>query len=140
MLKIYSQYEEYPPESVSFPEPTLTQQQYKNDVNINQIIARFHKTGILPSGNLNPVYGDVSNVRDLQTMRNIIIEAEQNFLKLPAKIRKRFRNDPAELLTFMAHEDNRSEAISLGLIEKPKTVTVPPLDVTVTTDNKTEVK
>lgn len=39
---------------------SLTQQSHKESVDVNNIVARFARTGILPPGQGNPVYGDVT--------------------------------------------------------------------------------
>ena len=39
---------------------------------------------------------------------------------LLSRVRKRYNNDPAELLEFVMDEKNREEAVFLGLIEKPQ--------------------
>ena len=56
-------------------------------------------------------------------------------MALPAHLRARFENDPAQLIDFLGDENNRSEAEKLGLLEVPKAEsTVTPLDVTVLGD------
>ena len=39
-------------------------------------------------------------------------------MDLPAKIRQRFNNNPAELIAFLQNSDNIEEAVELGLMEK----------------------
>ena len=43
-------------------------------------------------------------------------------MALPSRVRRRFDNDPAELMEFLADEANREEAVMLGLIEKEEPV------------------
>ena len=45
--------------------------------------------------------------------------ADDAFMALPAAVRERFNNDPAELVDFVSDVNNRSEAIDLGLIPPP---------------------
>ena len=78
---------------------------------------RFGKTGQVP-GNLRvPSYDDFTGVSDFQSAMNAVREASENFMELPAKVRARFDNDPQMFLEFVASEDNRQEAVELGLIK-----------------------
>lgn len=83
------------------------------------------KRGALP-GPYGPVlYGDVSNVEDYQTSKNKVIAADKAFKKLPAAVRSRFKNDPAELFAFLDNASNLEEAKKLGLIEIPQPDEIP---------------
>ena len=48
-------------------------------------------------------------------------------MELPAKVRARFDNDPQMFLEFVASEDNRQEAVELGLIKLAPPVAEPAL-------------
>jgi len=61
---------------------------------------------------------------DYLTMQTRIADAQADFMKLPAEIRQRFKNDPAELLRFLENDNNAQEAAELGLI--PERVNEPP--------------
>jgi len=116
-------------------EPSLTQQHFKDETDINNILRQFNITGLLPESPLSPRYGDFTNIGDYHTALNAVIEAQDGFDGLPAQIRARFNNDPALLIDFLADENNRSEAEKLGLLDAPKAdSTVTPLDVTVLGD------
>ena len=41
---------------------------------------------------------------------------QDDFMELPAQLRSRFNNDPAELIDFLGKEENREEATKLGLV------------------------
>ena len=120
-------------------EPSLTQQHFKDETDINNILRQFNVTGMLPEAPLSPRYGDFSGIVDYHSALNAVIAAEDSFMTLPAQIRARFENDPAQLIDFLGDENNRSEAEKLGLLEVPKAEsTVTPLDVTVLGDTKTQ--
>jgi phage internal scaffolding protein len=104
-------------------EPTMTQQQFKDECDINVLAERFGLTGVMPLNPNTPSYGDFGEVFDFQTAMNSIVATKANFMQLTASVRKRFSNDPQELLVFMENPANRQEAISLGLIPPPP---VPP--------------
>lgn len=99
--------------------PTMTQQHFKDECDINSIISRYNVTGYLPESDKPMQYGDFTNVSDFMTAQNIIIEAQERFDALPSDVRKRFDNNPANLLEFMQDDSNREEAIKLGLINNP---------------------
>ena len=123
---------------VACEEPSLAQQHFKDECDINNILRQFNISGMLPANPLSPRYGDFSGIGDYQSALNAVIAAEDQFMALPANIRARFDNDPAQLIDFISDESNRSEAEKLGLLEIPKTEsTVTPLDVTVLGDTNT---
>lgn len=99
-------------------EPSLAQQHYKDECDINNILRQFNITGLLPESPLSPRYGDFTGIGDYHTALNRVIAAQDEFEALPAQIRARFNNDPAELIEFLEDDNNRPEAESLGLVEK----------------------
>lgn len=116
-------------------EPTKTQQQFKDDADINTIVRRFGITGQLPNGIGIPRSGDFTNITDFQTAMNTVIAAQDAFMLLPGETRARFNNNPQQLLAFLDDPANRDEAIKLGIIEKPP-APVPPSDTVDTTAPK----
>jgi phage internal scaffolding protein len=99
-------------------EPSLAQQHFKEECDINTILQKFNITGLLPEAPLSPRYGDFSGIGDYHTALNRVIAAQDEFEGLPAQIRARFDNDPAQLIEFLQDENNRPEAEELGLVEK----------------------
>ena len=99
-------------------EPSLAQQHFKEECDINTILQKFNITGLLPEAPLSPRYGDFSGIGDYHTALNKVIAAQEEFEALPAQIRARFDNDPANLIEFLDDEKNRLEAEELGLVEK----------------------
>lgn len=98
-----------------------TKQSFLKQTNINSIVARYVKTGLMDHVSANPgVFADVSAVGDYQGMLNKVISAKEAFTALPANLRSRFNHDPAQLIEFVSDESNRDEAIKLGIIPKPK--------------------
>ena len=112
-------------------EPSLAQQHFKDECDINTILERFNITGLVPQSPLSPRYGDFSGIGDYHTALNRVIAAQDEFESLPAQIRARFENDPAKLIEFLGDETNRPEAEDLGLVDKaaselPEVATVTP--------------
>jgi phage internal scaffolding protein len=96
---------------------SLAQQHYKEECDINTILQKFNITGLLPENTLSPRYGDFTGISDYHTALNRVIAAQDEFDALPAQLRARFENDPAQLIEFLENSENRSEAEKLGLIE-----------------------
>lgn len=112
-----------PPPQVEFvnSEPSLTQQHFAEECDINNIVEKYLISGVLgdplASPSVSPMYGDYSSVEDFHYAQTIIAHATQAFDLLPAALRKRFNNDPAQLLSFLEDESNLEEAIKLGLVD-----------------------
>jgi phage internal scaffolding protein len=106
---------------LSCQEPTRAQQHHKEECDINEILRRFGKTGQMPVNMSEALYPDFTDAVDYHTALNQIIASEREFDLLPATLRKRFDNDPANLVYFMQDKKNYQEAIELGLINAPKT-------------------
>jgi phage internal scaffolding protein len=98
-------------------DPSLAQQHMKDECDINVIIERFGVTGEIPQTPVSPQYGDFSGVTDYHSALNQIQATMDDFMALPAKLRVRFDHDPVKLLEFLENDQNRDEAIHLGLID-----------------------
>lgn len=112
---------------------SLTKQSMKNDCDINNIMRRYEKTGFISHIKNGGTYGDFSTVDSYHSAMNEIIAAKEAFMTLPASVRKKFQNDPAEMIEFLQNKENYDEAVKLGLIEpkdkkKPATIVPPPED------------
>jgi len=97
---------------------SLAQQHFKDECDINNILRQFNITGLLPEAPLSPRYGDFTGISDYHTALNRVIAAQDEFEALPADIRARFENDPAQLIDFLDNPENRPEAEELGLVVK----------------------
>lgn len=112
---------------IVFSEPSATLQSFKDDADINCIIARYENTGVLVDPTVpvsrTPAFGDFSDMPDYQTAQNVIIAAKNAFDSLSSKIRERFNNDPAAYFDFVRSLKEGSEeyveAIGLGIIDRP---------------------
>lgn len=112
---------------IKFDQPSQTLQSFKDDADINCIIARFENTGVLVDPTVpvsrTPQFGDYSDMPSYQEAQNVIVAANNAFNDLSAKIRERFGNDPAAYFDFVQSlkegSDDYAEAIRLGIIDKP---------------------
>jgi len=100
-------------------EKSLTQQQFKDQTDINNIIAKYKKTGeLVHTSRKLGIYADVSNITDYHSSLQKVLDAQNAFSTLPSHIRLRFHNNPEELLRFLQNPENISEGITLGLLEQ----------------------
>lgn len=103
--------------------PSMTQQNFAAECDINNIMKRFEATGLLPDDSLGaPQFADVASAGDYHAAQNLIVAANEAFMDLPPKVRKRFSNDPVQFLSFIdslnsGDEALLNEAISLGLLK-----------------------
>lgn len=104
---------------------SLCEQQFVEESDINYIAERFMRTGEAPTLLDLPQSGDFEGIFDFQSAMNLIQHAKLEFASLPAKVRARFQNDPAELLAFVNDVDNYDEAVKLGFIPKRDTTETP---------------
>lgn len=95
-----------------------TVQSGADDADINVIIRRMGLAGVMPPPLDISFYQDASNLPDLRAVLEYGRDAEAAFLALPPEVRKRFHHSPAELWEFVMDENNREEAIRIGLIDK----------------------
>lgn len=97
-------------------DPSLTKQSFADECDINAILNRWQKTGIIDHINqVAPQYIDLSAVSDYHTSLNQVVAAQESFMALPAAIRARFGNDPGAFLAFAADPLNAQSLIDLGL-------------------------
>ncbi|AXH74209.1 MAG: internal scaffolding protein [Microviridae sp.] len=99
---------------------SMTVQADAKDLDINVIMSRYSQTGQLPRVNsAQPSYGDFTDVGDYRQCLERVSAAKEAFDHLPARVRKRFANDPAQFLEFVQDPKNAEEIEKLGLT-KPK--------------------
>jgi len=97
---------------------SLTNQADMDAADINKIMAKFEKTGVIidQSGiERKPMYGDFSEVPNYHEALSAVRRTETAFNQLPVSIRNRFNNDPQEILNFLEDPKNDEEAVKWGL-------------------------
>lgn len=125
-MKFFTKFNPPPQVGLEFTEPSMTEQHFKDECDINNIVAQYQQTGVLPQGDRQPLFGDFADFpQDLQSSQAYFDDAHERFMQLPATLRKEFDNDPVKLLQFVADDNNRDRAIELGLIERPPQANVP---------------
>lgn len=100
-------------------ETSMTQQNMRDQCDINQIMARYHKTGLLDHVNrFQGNYGEFADAPSYHEGLNKMLAAEAMFMTLPASIRETFDNDPGAFLEFALDEKNEEDMRSMGLLPK----------------------
>ena len=106
---------------------SVTQQCFKDECDINILLAKFAVTGQLPDNVRVPQYVDFEEAFDFQSSMNVIRAAEEAFNAMPAEVRDRFQNDPGRFLEFANDASNYDEALKMGLaIKRPEKAAVGP--------------
>jgi len=90
-------------------------QEFKNDADINSIMKKFQKTGIITHVNKHQgQYGDMSP-QTLHESLNTVRTAETMFNELPSSIRNKFENQPGQFLEYVQDPKNYADAKAIGL-------------------------
>nr|QJB19780.1 MAG: internal scaffolding protein [Microvirus sp.] len=115
--QIKSAYSKKIKQNISFPSQSPhTRQEFKDECDINTIMAQYERTGELFHINeAAPQYMDC-NGDDFRASMDYIAGAFSMFEELPSKIRAQFDNDPAAFLDFTSREKNLPEMAAMGLL------------------------
>lgn len=99
---------------------SLTRQASKQECDINRIMAKFEKTGVLEHRNtFEGQYGDfIDTPQDYHEAIQQVMDAQEMFMSLPSKLRRRFGNDPAEYLDFVSDPKNLDQMVEMGLAKR----------------------
>lgn len=97
--------------------PSLTKQSMAAETDINQIVARHiaHDAPFFADGRAS--YGDFFGAGDYHASLNAVMQAQDEFMKLPAAVRDHCKNDPGEFLQMVYDPARRDELVKLGLVE-----------------------
>lgn len=125
MVEFYTRYA--PPKSpiADSSKPSLTQQEFKESCDINNILAKFavqaQALGVEPS-QLMPqdqgTYGDFSNLDDFQTAQNKIAFLNDQFSNLPSDVRRKFGDDLNTFIGAISDPNRIDELGDLGVWNK----------------------
>lgn len=111
---VRNRFSERVPVVVTFPEVGLTKPEFKESCDINHILKKYQKTGVIPQLYKDPLYGDFSEVADYQAACDLAIQAQAQFDGLPSEVRKRFGNNPEKFLEWVEKADEK-ELIEMKL-------------------------
>jgi hypothetical protein len=111
-----------------FNDETLTQQNFKDDADLNIMIRKY---GVLPVQEVNWDEFDSSVIpSDYHQLQNQLIEADQAFMGLPAELRSQVDNDPAKLLALISQKEAeaKAEAKAAQKADKEASIQAEPID------------
>lgn len=102
-----------------------TKKAFAKNANINNVIARYNKTGVLATtpnmkSSRVPAYGDFSGAGDFLQCQIKVAKLQEEFDAMPSPIRAKFRNRPEVMIEYLSDPANDVEAIKLGLKVLPK--------------------
>lgn len=109
-----------PVKGLEFHEPSLTQQQFKDECEIESLLKAHNLSqvmGILNNHNQQPLYGDVSEIPDFHASQNHVARATEYFEGLPSDVRSRFNNSLSEFLTTLNDPDSREALTEMGVLK-----------------------
>lgn len=112
--------------AVVFPEETLAQQHFKEQCDINRIVAQYAKTGLVPQSTATPMAEDFVGITDYHTAMNAIRRGNEAFSTLNADVREKFQNDAGRFVDFCLDPGNLDEVIALGLAPQRAAVEAAP--------------
>jgi len=121
-IKIRKRFDEYKSKDYAKESKgeSMTQQQFKEECDVNNILAKYRKTQMLTHINKHEgKFGDFSNVDDYHTSLEKLNMAQSNFELLPSELREKFGNDPGKLIEYLQDSKNDEEAIKYGLKVRP---------------------
>lgn len=99
---------------------SLTQQNFKKEADIKNIIMKHDRTGIVSHVARGVAqYGDYSETNEYREAMDLINQATTSFMTLPAQVRSMFDNDPGAFFEFATNPENDQKMIDLGLKEAP---------------------
>lgn len=98
---------------------TRTQQHMRDETDMNHIMAKYKKTGVLTHVSAKAMqYGDFSEVPDYQSGLEAIRASQMLFMELPAGLRAEFGNDPGKFVEFATNPENLETMREYGLAPK----------------------
>lgn len=119
-MQYITAYEPKQRHQIDFGKKSRTKQAHAKEADINYIMRKYLKTGLLEhSRKHEPDYGFATS-QDFHHSMNIITKANTMFEELPSTIRSKFENKPEKFLDFVHDETNLSEMIEMGLAKTPR--------------------
>lgn len=104
---------------LAFEGESLTQQHFKDAVDINNILAKYRKTGIIEHvKRAKAIYGDFTELAEYTKNLDKVAKAQQSFEMLPAELRNQFKNSIPGFFEYIQDPKNKEQCIAWGIFEK----------------------
>ncbi|MEG8107025.1 hypothetical protein [Escherichia marmotae] len=116
--KFHTRYDPPPSPGIEFKEPTMTQQHFRDECDINKIVERAVRTGdttVFTSAQRAEFY-DASAITDYVDAMALIDDVHDDFKSLPSTIRSMFGNNVKQYVEWMSNPANWNKARELGLL------------------------
>lgn len=103
--------------------PSLAQQQFAREADVNVLIERYKKTGsfynpLTPSSApRTPQYADLSEIPDMMGQMALLDGVQRLFQSLPARVREQFGHNPAEFVTWAQNPANFEVGVKMGIFD-----------------------
>lgn len=89
--------------------PSMTRQADAESCDVNNIMKRYEKTGILPPYTNPGFFADVSTFGDFHAVTEVVRQTNEIFMQLPAQLRFDFGNDVANFVNWATDPANSGE-------------------------------
>ena len=110
-----------PVKGLEFFEPSLTQQQFKDECEIESLLKAHNLSqvmGIMNNHGQQPLFADVSDIPDFHDAQNHVARATEYFEGLSSDVRSRFNNSLSEFLTTLNDPGAREALTEMGVLKK----------------------
>lgn len=101
--------------------PQRTKQSFRDECDINGIMAKYIKTGTVAHVAKHGGQYGFAPSGDYMDAMETVARAQSMFMDLPAKVREKFANDPAQFLAFVQDPKNEKDMAAMGLLQTPPT-------------------
>jgi len=98
-------------------EPSMVQPEHAAETEINNVMARYARTGQIPLRDVAGVYADLSVDFDFAAAQDVILEANRRFLTLPFEVRDEFRT-PQGFLEAFNSKSGLARLEAVGVLQK----------------------
>lgn len=100
--------------------PSMTRQEFTDECDINRLMAKYESHKFLPNAKTQePMYLDFCDMPDLPTAMRAMMDAEEAFMSLPARVRREFDNDAMRFVEYASDAGNSEQLVEWGLAAPP---------------------
>jgi phage internal scaffolding protein len=106
---------------ISFdPAEKRTKEAFAEESNINNIVDKYLKTGIMTHvSQYKENYGEATS-QDFKAAMDLVTRTQQMFDDLPSELRNKFNGNPSDFLDYVQNPNNKDEITRLGLTTTPE--------------------
>lgn len=105
---------------------SMTQQSYKHQASIQNIVNKYLKTGLVTGHQTPPLPEEFVNITDFHTAMNMVKRGEESFNSLPAHLRSEYGNDVGRFMAALSDPTQKQKLTDLGVFAASQEATEPP--------------